>query len=171
MLAVAEAAAGLTLAGCGFRPLYAPPDEAAFDAQLASIKVNSINNRVGQLLAMQLRDSFNPTGASVQARYALSVSLSVTRRDLGIRPDATASRSEIDIRAQYSLLDIRSNNVVFTGSSRSASAFNVLDDDYATIVAQNDAQMRLIQDLSDDIRTRLAVFLQYRPPGSAPQGA
>src|SRR5437868_14145404 len=81
------------LAGCGFRPLYATGDETAeFDEQLASIQVMPISERIGQLLANSLRDSFNPTSAKVPKRYVLTVSLYTSVGDYVIRQDGPASR-------------------------------------------------------------------------------
>src|SRR5579871_2560519 len=89
------------LPGCGFHPLYARRGQTGFDPDLASIKVNTIRDRQGQVLAIALRDGLNPRGARVATRYTLDVTLESTRQDIGIRPDGTASRSEITMTALY----------------------------------------------------------------------
>ena len=51
------------LTGCGFHPLYGARPNADLDVDLSSISVALIPERIGQLLAISLRDSLNPAGA------------------------------------------------------------------------------------------------------------
>jgi len=155
-------AAALALGGCGFHPLYAHHSQSGFDADLASIKVNTIADRQGQELAIALRDGLNPRGARVDTRYTLDVKLTSARENIGIRPDGTASRSEIAMTAQFTLKDLRQptdNAVVFQGTTHSVSSFDVLADNYATVVAQQTAEDRTVQEIGDDILTRLALYV------------
>jgi LPS-assembly lipoprotein len=152
----------LALGGCGFHPLYAHRGEAAFDAELASIKVNTIQDRQGQLLAIALRDGLNPRGARVTTRYTLDVKLTSSRLDIGIRPDGTASRSELTMTAQYVLKDVAKSAesaIVLEGNTHSVSSFDVLTDNYATVVAQHTAEERTVRDIGDDILTRLELYV------------
>lgn len=149
----------LGLNGCGFHPLYAPSSRAEFEPELAAIRVEAIPDRLGQILAISLRDSFNPSGDRVSARYGLRIALTTTRQDVGIRSDGTASRAEIDTTATFTLTELGSNRILLTSSARTVSGFDILTDDYATIVAEKDAKERSMHDLSDEIHTRLALFL------------
>jgi LPS-assembly lipoprotein len=144
-------AALLTLGGCGFRPLYAGRDRGELNVDLAAIKIATIPNRIGQLMAISLRDGLNPTGTKVQQRYILNVQLSEYRVDVGYRSDGTTSRSQITMSASFSLL---------AGTSRAISAFDVEVDDYATTVAQHSAEERSLNQLSDDIQIRLAIYVK-----------
>ena len=155
--------ASLLLAGCGFHPLYADRDRNGFDADLASIKVNTIADRQGQLLAIALRDALNPTGAQVGTRYTLDVSLESIRQDIGLRADGTASRSEIAMTAKFVLKDIKANQAVLQGTTHSVSSYNVLTDNYATVVASQNAEQGTVQEVGDDIFVRLQLYVsQHR---------
>jgi LPS-assembly lipoprotein len=154
--------AALALGGCGFHPLYAQHGRNGFDADLASIKVNTISDRQGQLLAIALRDALNPHGARVETRYTLDVELKAGKQDIGIRPDGTASRSEITMTATFILKDVKKpadDAIVFRGVTHSISSFDVLNDNYATVVAQHNAEERTVQDVGDDILTRLELYV------------
>ena len=154
--------AALLLAGCGFQPLYAHHSKSGFDADLASIKVNTIKDRQGQLLAIALRDGLNPRSARVTTRYTLDVELTSRRQDIGIRPDGTASRSEIAMTAEFVLKDTSKSTegtIVLKGTTHSVSSFDVLNDDYATVIAQHNAEQRTVQEVGDDILTRLELFV------------
>jgi len=165
--------ATLALGGCGFEPLYGHHGGAnatgEFDADLASVKVGLIPNRMGQQLAISLRDSFNPTGVSVPTRYMLEVGLTTYRNDLGIRADSTAVRSEVIVVASYRLTDVNAKKQVISGSTRAVSAFDILDNAYATTVAQQDAGERALEVIADDLRERVAVYI--REQRAAARGA
>lgn len=163
------AAAALALAGCGFHPLYAQHSRSGFDAELASIKVNTIADRQGQLLAIALRDGLNPRSARVDTRYTLDVVLTSSRQDIGIRSDGTASRSEITMTAKFVLKDVKKPEdkaVVLQGTTHSVSSYDVLSDNYATVVAQHSAEERTVHDIGDDILTRLEIYVSEHRPAS-----
>ena len=149
----------LMLAGCGFHPLYAHHRETGFDVDLASIKVNTIPDRQGQRLAISLRDGLNPTGARVETRYTLDVELAAQREDIGVRPDGTASRSQVALTAKFTLKDVKANAPVLQGTTHSISSFDVLTDNYATVVALHTAEDRTVQDVGDDILMRLELYV------------
>jgi LPS-assembly lipoprotein len=155
----------LPLGGCGFRPLYAEREETREDPAMATIKVLPIKDRIGQMLEMALRESFNPRGIAVDTRYTLSVVLSVSRFDLGIQRDATATRGRVDVYATIELKEARSGKGVYNSRAQSTSSFNILDDAYAAQVAEDDARARTVRDLADEIRTRMALFLRSRRAG------
>jgi len=157
----------LALGGCGFQPLYAGRDRGELNVDLAAIKVNTIPNRIGQLMAISLRDGLNPTGAKVPQRYTLDVQLSEYRVDVGYRSDGTTSRSQITVTASFNLRSAHSESTepaLLTGSTRAVSAFDVQVDDYATTVAQHSAEERSLNQLSDDIQTRLAIYVKEHRP-------
>ena len=160
MLCVALTFAMLPLAACGFHPLYAESRRAADAPALAAIKVMPIADRMGQQLELSLREQFNPHGVSLETRYQLSVTLAVSRADLGIQRDATATRGQVNVTAIIVLADAKTSKVLYRGSAHSLSAFNVVNDAFAAQVAQDDSDSRAVRDLATEIRTRIAIFLQ-----------
>lgn len=155
-------AVSLLLGGCGFHPLYAERHQSRYDAELAAIKIGLIPDRIGQELAITLRDAFNPSGTSVPTRYLLEVGLVTSRNDLGIRADATAVRSEVIVVANYKLTDVGSHQQLLSGSTRAVSAFDVLNDAYATTVAQQSATERALAEIADALRERVVLYVHSR---------
>lgn len=150
------------LCGCGFHPLYGGRMAGGYDPELASIKVASISDRQGQMLAQSLRERLNPRGVSLPVRYVLTVSLVVTRSDLGIQRNATSLRAEINASAIYRLQATVGGAPIFSGSTHTVSAFNILTDGYATQVAEDDARARAISEVSDELVTSLSAFVKTR---------
>src|SRR5436309_5030431 len=107
LLAVAVGAVALGLSRCGWRPLYADRETGPADLELRAIKVDPIAERIGQRLALALRESLNPDGAPAPQRYRLSTLLTVSRADLGLQQTGLGSRGQLDATASITLRDIR----------------------------------------------------------------
>jgi LPS-assembly lipoprotein len=149
------------LAGCGFRPLYGTGDQTAeFDEELASIQVMPISERMGQILANSLRDNLNPSGAKVPKRYSLNVVLITSTGDYVIRKDGTASRELFVAYGNFSLTPVGAGSSVLNGTVRINDSYDVGESPYSVIVSNSDAQKRAAQEMSIDIRTRIAAYLR-----------
>lgn len=155
------AALGVTgaLGGCGFHPLYGThSDSQNTNADLANVRIAPIANRTGQLLYNQLRDRLNPTGKPAEPVYVLEVVIVESGADLLLEPNNTASRTILDLTAQYKLRDIKSGSTLLTSQSRSSLSYDIQDSQYATLSSEQDVRRRATKQLSDDISTRLALF-------------
>ena len=93
------AAGALTLAGCGFTPLYGDP---AVTAQLHSVQVTTPPGRTGQLIREHLDDALaNAKGQP--PKYRMDLALSETRYPRGLRVDNVATRYEYVLTASYTV--------------------------------------------------------------------
>ena len=167
LLAIAAAAA-LALCGCGWTPLYADRATEPGDAELRAIQVAPIPERLGQKLEMGLRNAFNPSGASTPKRYILRTTLLVVRQDLGIQSEGLGTVGQVDVIATFALSDLKTGAALLTNTTHAAESFDILPNGYATVVAENDARARTIDDMQREIVTRLTLFMQRR---AAPQPA
>ena len=161
-LLIAVAAA---LGGCGFHPLYGGRTAGAYDPDLAAIKVASIPDRAGQILALSLREKLNPRGVNLPERYTLKTAITLARGDLGIERNATSVRGQVDAVALYDLTG-PGGVTLLHGRSHTISAFNIVQDGYATQVAENDARERALNDISDDMVMNLSLFVRNRRAAS-----
>ncbi|MFN4283643.1 MAG: LPS assembly lipoprotein LptE [Alphaproteobacteria bacterium] len=163
MAGVALLAAGLALAGCGFRPLYGERSAASVSApELAAIQIDLIPNREGQLVRNALLDKMQPRGPAARPLYRLTVGISIGRESFGLRTDDTATRSSMTMSASYILTDLASGKPLLNANSRAVSSYNILDSDFATVISENDAIRRTANEVSEEIKTRVAIFLSSR---------
>jgi LPS-assembly lipoprotein len=167
-VAAAIAVALAPLTGCGWAPLYADRAAEPADAELAAIKVAPIPERIGQSLALQLRQWLNPTGAPVPSRYLLRTLLQTTRLDLGILQLGLGTRARFDAVAGFTLVDIATGASLFSASSHAAESFDIAANFYANVVAEEDARERAVEEIRRDMVTQLTLFLQRRAAASGP---
>jgi LPS-assembly lipoprotein len=167
LLALAALAAPVILDGCGWEPLYAGGGTPPAVAGLRSIKVNPIPERPGQQLEMGLRTAFNAGGEPVKQRYVLSVSLEKSLYSTGIQSQGLGTRGEVHITARYQLTDIDTKKVVQTGFVHSSDAFDIQANGYATVVAQDDATVRDIEEIRREIITRMTLYMQGKEPAAS----
>lgn len=165
-LATALSVAGLALSGCGLHPLYGNQGSSrAVGAELQQVAIDLIPERNGQVLRNLLMDKFYFDGRPAKPDYRLAIQLSSTEENLGIRPDATATRSRVRINADVQLLSAQTGEVLFRTNARSIISYDILQAQYATLVGQQDAFQRGLTQLSDDIRTRLAIHFEQQRRG------
>lgn len=151
----------LTAAACGFRPLYGSDlAGASVAAEFADIQVAIIPDRTGQILRNYLVERFNPGGLPENPRYRLNVAVVEHQQSLGIRKDATATRANLIMNATFTLTDLDRNAVVLSRAIGTTTSYNLLLDQFATLVSERDARDRALRQISEDIRTILALYLE-----------
>src|SRR5947207_15789083 len=89
------------LGGCGWAPLYADLETGPADEEIRAIRVAPISERIGQKLALALRQSLNPTGELAPQRYLLRTTLSTSRQDIGIQTQGLGTRGKLDTFANF----------------------------------------------------------------------
>jgi LPS-assembly lipoprotein len=159
LLLSAIAAGLLATAGCGFRPVYGTrtPDATPVASDLASIDVALIPDRTGQLLRNELSALLNPAGKTgVADRYTLAVRLRENVDTFAVERSGFATRATVELIAAYTLQEDTPGTQVLAGRSRAISSYNLLDNDFSTVVGADDARRRAVQQLAYDIRNRLA---------------
>ncbi len=162
---LAIVAVGLLLTACGYRPLYGNQGKVTA-AGMETVKIGLIENRTGQILRNLLLDQVNPNGEPIDPEYSLSVSLRESRQDLGLRKDETATRANLIITASYQLTKNGHEKPIMSATSRSTNSFNILDDQFATVVTEKDARRRGVRELSEQIALRLAIYFNSLASGS-----
>jgi LPS-assembly lipoprotein len=155
------AAASLLVAACGFHPLYGhSAGSGGTSAIFASIYVDPIPERTGYELRNSLIDQFD-AGRNTHKTYRLKITLDEQRKGIALQTDATITRYNYVVAADYVLSD-SNGHVVTTGHESTLSSYNVVASPYATLTARQDAQKRAAEDLAQRIRLDLGVFLARR---------
>jgi LPS-assembly lipoprotein len=147
--------------GCGFRPLYGERSyRADVQAQMNAVDIAPIDDRLGQIVRNHLLDAMNPKGTPRSPAYRLEVVLTPTRENLAFRQDEAATRVNLRVAASYVLKRAHSDEVLERGGVRVITSYNVTRQEYATLIADHDAQKRAAREIADEIVSRLAVWFE-----------
>ena len=155
--------AALTLGACGFRPLYGahgPSTSQQVTRALATVVIPLLPDRQGMKLRQVLSKQLQPRGIATGSTYNLEIGLTSHVDELGIRKDATSSRANFTLTARFYLRE--GGKRIFGDQVQSIVSYNILDDQYATVASQADAEDRAIRQIGEQIKTRLAVYFHGR---------
>ena len=150
------------LAACGFQPLYYQDGErVSIRSDMRSVFIEPIEDRIGQELRTNLKKTLNPTGANTQKEWNLAIVLTESIEKISLESTSFSTRANLIVTAQVELRSIVPGlELSFSGLAKSISSYNIVDSDYADIVANRDAQSRAVVSLSNDIRRQLALWLR-----------
>jgi LPS-assembly lipoprotein len=156
----------LLVAACGFEPMYGANRGNATRADMQEVSVGAIANRNGQLLHRYINDRIHDGGGAPSARYALEINLvEAPRQHFGIQRDLTATYARLQMTAYFNLREIKTGQVLLTGSVNALSSYNVASDPFNTVVAENDARERAVRSLGDDVISRVSFYLRNPSAG------
>jgi LPS-assembly lipoprotein len=158
-------ASALFLGACGFRPVYGThglDSGSPVAAELNTIAIENIPDRDGQILRNNLIDRLYGPNRPAKLAYALTVKVHFSEQDLGILANATATRSLLDMYADYTLTDKIAGKEILKGTAHSVAGFDRLDAMYGTVAARNDAHQRTLHEISEQIVARISVYFSER---------
>lgn len=164
----------LTLtAACGFQPVYADKafrynDDGHADEKLQNVRLLPLADRSGQRLQNMLIDRMYRSGYPKQPPYALEITLHSEERELGIQKDATATRAELIMTANMVLRKSDDYSELYRTIVRTRVSYNILEAQYGTLVARENADDRGLTQLADEIVNRLSLYFSRVTPSGTP---
>jgi len=158
---IAVLALSLPLAGC-FKPMYASLDGASpVIEELSRVNVAPIDERVGQRVRNELVYAFSGGEAS-DAPYKLVVTLTHHIEDAVIQPTGEAVTKTFELRANFTLIEVESGQVLYGGSTLSRAAFDRTTQLFANQRAERDAEDRAARVVAETVKTRVAAYFASR---------
>ena len=146
------------VAGCGFQPLYGDRNHNSVASQFSYVHVAPIQDRIGQQLRTELLHQLHASAQKNQAKYRLITTLQKGTQALAVRKSAFATRANLTVTANFQLMAEGNDKPILSAEEKATVSYNILDSEFATLIAQRDAQERAIKSLGKDIVVRLAVF-------------
>ena len=151
------------LQGCGFTPMYqkGATYQPSTSTQLSLIEVDNILNREGQILRNLLIDEIYTHGRPTNPKYKLKISkLSIKTKSLGVRKDTTATRSQLTINSRMSLIDLETNETVFSYPLHTTNSYNRLNTYFTTYVTEDDVTERGLTEIKNQVMTQIVLWLK-----------
>ena len=155
----------LALAGCGFKPIYATPENGGAVALNQAIAVRQIS--APESVAPYINDALKRRLVLAEGRaaeYDLYIQARETAERLAVQLDATVTRFNYRLRARYILVNLESGERV-TGNANAVASYNIVTSQYSTLFAEKAAQEKAARLLAEEIERDL--FIQFATPSGA----
>lgn len=158
LIAVAAGAAML-LAACNVTPVYGPtPGGSAVSAELGSIYIQDVDDRVAQVVRNRLISAFG--GASPAApRYDMKLTVSTSGDIQALTRDQIKPLVSVRVRVSYDVIERSTNRQIARGNASASASYTQLNQAFANDRARRDAENRAAESAADDIRLRVATVL------------
>ena len=151
------------LSACGLQPMYAGGGNGTVATSLRSIQVQTIPGKGGWLMRNALISKLGDDAGGT-ATFRLDVELDDNITGFGIRGDRATTRERRTLRARYRLVELATGTVVLDATAGSDAGIDVVSSQYATIAAEQTALERLSEVVSDQIVSRLALYISRTAP-------
>jgi LPS-assembly lipoprotein len=155
----------LLLSGCGFRPLYGANGAShapAVAAQFASIQIPPLPDRIGQEMRNKLIDSLHASGPDADFKYRLTVRVREADLNLGLQQNSTSTRGQVKISAEYWLTEADSGKTLLHETLRTSTGYNILVNQFGSVLSNDDARDRGLDEISDEMTTHLALYFNTK---------
>lgn len=157
----------LALGGC-LAPMYGQFAEGGpgLQTELQAIAIEPIPDRIGHYLGDDLVFALNGTGSHPTPKYRLFVTLNEhVQTPLIDTVSGRASAATVVIDAVYKLEDFVTGLPITTGTAFVFKSYDRTSQRFSNIRAARDAEIRDAQELSEQLRLRLAAALSERRQG------
>lgn len=145
------------LSGCSFSPLYSTNEPVA--EELKFIKIIPLQGRSGQLFYNFLSVEFDSTGMPHKPLYALNISFNFESRYFGLFRDATASRSQVTLKAEFKFVDLQTKKVLDKGNLMSTADYRLrTPSEYSMVTMLEDAKSRALSLMAKKVKMRISSF-------------
>lgn len=143
---------GLPLAvmACGFAPAYGPNSPAK--GLRGAIRVADPGDKAGFDLVKRLEERLGPAQAD---RFDLTYTISTDAVGVGITPDNAITRYNLNGAIDWTLTDRTTATRVTGGRVESFTSWSATGSTVAGLTAEEDARLRLMRILADQIVARL----------------
>ncbi|VTZ28378.1 conserved hypothetical protein [Methylocella tundrae] len=151
------AVASFSLAGC-LQPLYGSLGGAGDVAgRLQTIKISPIPDRLGHYLENELHFGLNGTGAPIDPKYVLKISVRESvQSPLIDTVTGYPTSGTVVVTADYTLTPLEGGDPVTKGTATVVASYDRNSQRFANIRASRDAEIRDARMLAEQIRTNIA---------------
>jgi len=149
---------------CGFHAIYRSDNKISdksqgYNEELASINVEVTRKKLNQDLKNNLEQVLNPDGIKVDAKYSINISLDRNTVSTFTTYTGSSGRNKVILTANYQLKDLKSGEVIATGTATAKDDFNVennvKNNRFANYIAEDNIASNLTLIIAQNIRNLL----------------
>ena len=126
--------------------------------EMAQIKIETVTDRIGQMIKNELMDTFNPYGTPKCAKYFLKIQpVNSETVQQALRDDITATREKVKYTVDYSLWS-KENGQLVSGRSWIYLSYDLLDNPYSTTMDKKKVEKDGAKIMANDISLRIGAY-------------
>jgi LPS-assembly lipoprotein len=151
----------LLLCDCSsYRPLYGTTANGSNVADsLSAISVPVQRSRTGQLLRNNLLSGLDSSGVS---HYELRLAIAESSASVSALAGTNLNRKRYSLSVHYDLVDLASGTALKSGTSFATVSYDTVREPVADLQAADNARDRAADEVSQDLRVRVAAYLSSR---------
>ncbi|MGJ5618033.1 LPS assembly lipoprotein LptE [Sulfitobacter sp. MF3-043] len=142
--------APLALAACGFEPVYGPGGNGS--ALQNRVLVDEPNERYGYFLTREIEGRL---GRAAAPTYGLALTIATKQAGLATDVEGNTQRFNLIGTVDYALRHLSTGQIVTSGKVENFTGYSATGTTVATLAGEQDAQVRLMTILADQVVTRL----------------
>lgn len=150
------------MTGCGFAPLHMRAQGLQGGGMYNNLDIellapaNLSDKRAGFLLRQYIVQRTGET--SEPARFRVRLKVRAWQRRLGLSGEDVSSRYDINMQADYELIESQTDTVLNKGRVQSTTSFGAPTDPYGLEAAESHALEIIAADVADRVLARLAAY-------------
>lgn len=148
----------ISLAACGFRPLYRQDGAGAAVPQFNQIAIAQPEDRVSQQLRNHLLDMITPKGNPERPAYILDYRITESVGSVFVTRSDEITRNNLQLTIYVYLRNYEDGRPLTTLSITSQASYNLTVADYSNLINEKNARERALRDAAEQIRIRLANY-------------
>lgn len=150
-------ALAMGVGACTVQPVYGPtPGGGAVQATLASIEIEPVQDRVGQVVRNKLISELSGGRESANPAYRMKLTVSARQVGLGLTDVENAPTYSVNVSATYQVTRIDTDQVVLRSTAHATATYNTVNQAFANDRAKLDAENRAANSVAGDIALRVA---------------
>jgi len=154
----------LLISGCGFTPLHASGSFAKGGQSgipFEQIYIANIPDQEGQALRNMLIDRFYRQPPDPGALYRLDIKpVEENLIDLDVTKTADATRAQLRLATTLQLISRETNETLITRNLRAITSYNILANEFATRVSEQNARENALKNLARQIERHVALHFK-----------
>ncbi len=153
----------LSLAACGFRPVYGVNRDmpVGVEEKLEQVSISNIPDREGQYLRNALIDRFYRSSRPASPAYALSIRpITENLSELDITKTSDTTRAQLRLNTAMVLQDLRTGETVLSRSLNAITSYNVLGNEFATRVTEDNARKNALDDIARQAEMQIGLYFR-----------
>jgi hypothetical protein len=150
----------LLVSSCGFQTIYGTGNNissksAAYNEELASIKVQIPRSKLNQDLKNNLEKILNPDDIEVDSKYLIKIDLETRIASTFTTDTGSSGRNKVILNAKYELIDINSEELIATGSVLAKDDYDLGENRFANYITEENISSNLTLIIAQNIRNLL----------------